>query len=152
MSKKSEEDDDPKSLWTLAIEQAQNPWDWAFLIAGGAVGSIGTIASHFTDLGHSIPTAALCAVAFRRASVASVRRRTLHKRARKLMERLKSAHNVDFPLLRLQRDLLTSLQDWEDKLITNDEFEKELKEVVRRKAQIISQNRLPAAVPIAAEE
>lgn len=68
------------------------------------------------------------------------------------MERLKSAHNVDFPLLRLQRDLLTSLQDWEDKLITNDEFEKELKEVVRRKAQIISQNRLPAAVPIAAEE
>ena len=59
--------DDSKSKYDKLLEQLQNPWDWAAAFIGGTVGSFITVILHGGDLGHSVPTGALAAVAARKS-------------------------------------------------------------------------------------
>jgi hypothetical protein len=124
------------SLWALAFKQATNPWDWAFLVAGGAVGSIGTVASHFADLGHSIPATALASVALRRAGVASMRRRSLRRKALQLRESLSNRSDIAGMEI-IQYKLDNYLNDFDSKLSTPDEFEKQIRELIEEKNNLI---------------
>lgn len=131
---------DKNSLgWGRLFEELKNPWDWAAGIGGAAVGSVGTVASHFTDLGHSIPAVGLGAIFARRAGVASCSRWMLGKKANALQASLKETNDLD--LIEL---LAFYKNTWGRRQTSNDEFSEHMKELtnqqeVRAKQRIAPQ-------------
>ena len=117
--------DDNKSGWGRVFDELKNPWDWTAAIVGGAGGALVTIFTHGLDLGHSIPTGALGAVAARRAVSASFHRPSLRKKAKRLLKILKDENR--------HPDLADRLQDysqkWEMQIMPDDKFDAKVAEV-----------------------
>jgi hypothetical protein len=114
-----------KSGWERVFDELKSPWDWAAAFAGGAAGGIVTAAFHFGDMGHSVPTGALTAIAGRRAWVASRNHKSLVHRAhslRTVMVECKRSHAL------IER-LNLLIRKGELKAITDDEFERELEKI-----------------------
>lgn len=114
-----------KSGWERVFDELKSPWDWAAAFGGGAAGSVVTAALHFGDMGHSVPTGALTAIAARRAWVAGRNHKNLLRRAQSLrtvMVECKRAHTL------IER-LNLLIRKGELKAITDDEFERELQKI-----------------------
>jgi hypothetical protein len=117
--------DSSKSGWERVFDELKSPWDWAAAFAGGAAGSIVTTALHFGDMGHSIPTGALTAIAGRRAWAAGRNHSNLIERAKSLRI-VMSECDRDAALI----DRLSLLiRKAEVNAITDDEFERDLNKI-----------------------
>jgi hypothetical protein len=106
------------SPWQKVAGQLQDPWDWAAAAIGAAGGAVATIFLHGADLGHSIPTGALGAVAGRKTLVASSHRRRLRKRALKLEEKLREHKFPD-----LEKLLKDAREKFQDRIMKEEDFE-----------------------------
>lgn len=78
----SEQEKSPwAELLSRLLKELSSPWDWVAAIAGGAAGSAFSVTLQGLDLGTSIATGALAAVAIRKASYTSLQGRRLRRRA-----------------------------------------------------------------------
>lgn len=124
--------DQEKSAWEKVLDEISSPWDWVALAVGAAGGAGVTVFTHGTELGTSMATGALIAIAARKAGYASLQRRRLRNRASGLHDVLEenSRQQEDSDIAALVKRLGRERQLWERKAISDEEFSRQLDELV----------------------
>ncbi len=115
-----------EKLLSELLKQTSQLWDWVAALAGGAGGAGVTIAVHVTDLGTSIAAGALGAVAARKAVHLSLQGRRLKRRALGLKKSLEELEETLEGRKLLLGRLDSERKLWEEKVISDEEFSKQL--------------------------
>jgi hypothetical protein len=109
------------------MDELKSPWDWVAALVGGAGGLLASGHVGHLDGGQLIPGGALGAISARRAAVASVQRPVLRRRGKRLIKFLETQGR--FP--DLVDDLRDSLEKWNLRIISNEDFEKRIAAVAK---------------------
>ena len=121
--------DEKKSPIQQVLDELRDPWDWTAALVGAAGGAAVTIFAHGADLGHSIPTGALTAIAGRRSVVSGLSRSRLRKKAHNLLAMLaedRPANDVSIT------ELEEYLKKWDKKIIPSEALEKKIDQLAEQ--------------------
>lgn len=130
---------DSASGFERVIKELASPWDWVAAGVGAAGGCAATAILHGTDMGTSIATGAIAAIAARKAAGASFADALLRRRARRLLglwrTELREPHHGPHPpfeygLSALIEELERELRLFRSGGMSHSDFSKRIEAVV----------------------
>jgi hypothetical protein len=124
--------DEKKNPLQQVLDELRDPWDWTAALVGAAGGAAVTIFAHGADLGHSIPTGALTAIAGRRTILSSFGRPRLRKKAYGLLSILNDDSIANQELV---TELGEYIKKWDKKIITSDVLENKIAQIAEKDTQ-----------------